>query len=99
MAERESQGAAVSKQAPREEQDDEAGFLAKTAEMIPSVGHGILKSVQETGNLALEASNGINKFLSQNGAEFLAGTTDRKMMDWADDPSLVHRRKINFRSS
>tara|TARA_R110000782_G_scaffold183574_1_gene273869 strand:+ start:6824 stop:10420 length:3597 start_codon:yes stop_codon:yes gene_type:complete len=91
MAERESQGAAVSKQAPREEQDDEAGFLAKTAEMIPSVGHGILKSVQETGNLALEASNGINKFLSQNGAEFLAGTTDRKMMDWADDPSLVHQ--------
>lgn len=91
MAERESQGQATPVQEQREEEDVEGSFLAKTAEMIPAVGQGILKSVQETGNLALEASNGINKYLTEQGLGSIAGETDRELMSFADNPDLVYQ--------
>lgn len=66
-------------------------FVDNILETFPAVGQGIIKSTQELGNLAIDASNGINQYLTENNMEFLAGKTDRELMNFADDPSIVHQ--------
>lgn len=64
-------------------------FIDHIAEIPPAIGTGLLKSVQELGNFAIDAADWVENFAASKGLGDGDAITDEDRMSWANDPSTV----------
>jgi len=74
-------------QAPNKEKDTR-GMIEEFFSNVPALGQGVLKGIQETGNLAIEAADALDNAI---GDGTLLDKNSR--MNFADDPSRVYQPK------
>jgi len=70
----------------RQNRNDEANFMKHIAEIPPAIGQGLMKSVQETGNLAIDMADWVDDKI---GSGELIDPDDR--ISFADNPRNVYQ--------